>query len=272
MSGAPQPPAPSVVRFPDHPERRPAVVSGASSGIGRATARALAGARHPVVLGARRVERCEEVAAEIRSQGGDAVAVHLDLTDPGSTEAFVKAAQDAFGDVEILVSNAGDVAPAMALDIDPQRFATTLEVNLLGAHRLVALLAPGMVRRGRGDLVFVTSDAVRGPRPGASAYVASKWGLEGYARTLQMELEGTGVRASIVQPGQTLTGMGNDWDPGTTTEVLESWIRWGIARHPNLLRPESVAAAVLTSVSTPRGVHLTMIEVRPEAPVTGGEP
>ena len=168
MSGAPQPPAPSVVRFPDHPERRPAVVSGASSGIGRATARALAGARHPVVLGARRVERCEEVAAEIRSQGGDAVAVHLDLTDPGSTEAFVKAAQDAFGDVEILVSNAGDVAPAMALDIDPQRFATTLEVNLLGAHRLVALLAPGMVparpRRPRlRDLRRRTADRVRGP-------------------------------------------------------------------------------------------------------------
>ena len=98
-------------------------------------------------------------------------------------------------------------------------------------------------------------------------YVTSKWGLEGLARILQMELEGTGVRATIIQPGQTLTEMGSGWDADLAQEVLESWIHWGLARHNSFLRPESVGAAVLAAVSAPRGTHLAMIEVQPEAPV-----
>jgi NADP-dependent 3-hydroxy acid dehydrogenase YdfG len=83
-----------------------------------------------------------------------------------------------------------------------------------------------------------------------------------------MELEGTGVRASIVRPGPTMTGMGMTWSPEVTTEVLEEWVAWGHARHPYFLRPEDVAAAITTVVSTPRGAHLTLVEVQPEAKVT----
>jgi NAD(P)-dependent dehydrogenase (short-subunit alcohol dehydrogenase family) len=125
-----------------------------------------------------------------------------------------------------------------------------------------------MATRHRGDLVFVTSEVLRTPRPLTAAYVASKWGLEGFVRALQLELEGTGVRATIVQPGQTLTGMGTDWDPETTTAVLSEWIRFGVARHGHFLRPAAVAAAVLAAVSTPPGAHLTLIEVQPEAPIS----
>ena len=82
--------------------------------------------------------------------------------------------------------------------------------------------------RRRGDIVFVTSDVVERPRPAMAAYVTSKWGLEGYVRSLQMELEGTGVRATIVRPGPTLTGMGMDWDPAVTAEVIEQWADVGI--------------------------------------------
>ena len=95
-----------------------------------------------------------------------------------------------------------------------------LRVNLGGAHRLVRAFGPGMVERRRGDIVFVTSDVVAHPGPRMAAYVTSKWGLEGFVRALQMELEGTGVRATIVRPGPTLTGMGMDWDPEVTGEVL----------------------------------------------------
>ena len=86
--------------------------------------------------------------------------------------------------------------------------------------------------------MFVTSETVRHPRPGAAAYVTSKWGLEGLARALQMELEGTGVRATIIQPGQTLTEMGSQWEHEEAEALLESWIHWGLARHDNFLRPE----------------------------------
>jgi NADP-dependent 3-hydroxy acid dehydrogenase YdfG len=100
-----------VPRFVPHPERRVAVVTGASSGIGAAAAKSLAAAGHPVVLGARRTDRLDELAAAIRSVGGEAATAALDLTDDASIDAFAKTAQEAFGPVDVVVSNAGDVHP-----------------------------------------------------------------------------------------------------------------------------------------------------------------
>jgi len=265
-------------RFVAHPERRGSVVAGASSGIGAATAEALAAAGHPVVLGARRVEKCEEVAAGIRAAGGEAHVLRLDIAEAPSVEEFTRVAEEAVGPIDIVVVSAGHAEPGTALDTAPKDFAHTVEVNLLGAHRVVAALGPAMVQRHHGDLVFVSSDIVRAPRPLMAAYMASKWGLEGFVRALALELEGTGVRATIVRPGQTLTGMATDWDPDTTAEVLGEWVRFGTARHDHFLRPPAVAAAVLAAVSTPPGTHLPLIEVQPEAPVgwdddsTGGTP
>ncbi len=254
-------------RFPANPDVRPAVVTGASSGIGRATAVALAALGHPVVLGARRVAECEDAAAEIRDGGGEAVAVHLDLADDDSVERFAKAAVDTVGAVEIVVSNAGQNMAGAVLDTDAAALERVLSVNITGTHRLVRALLPAMVDRRRGDLVFVTSDVAERPRPTMAAYVTSKWGLEGYVRSLQMELEGSGVRATILRPGPTLTGMGMDWDPDVTAEVIEQWAAWGFARHGNFMRPAGVAAAVCAVVGLPRGVHTTVIELQPEAPI-----
>ncbi len=255
-------------KFVPHPERRPTVVAGASSGIGAATAEALAAAGHPVVLGARRVEKCEEVAGRIAAAGGEAHVHRLDLADPASVEEFARAAEKLAGPIDVMVTSAGHAYPGTALGTSPADFAHTVAVNLLGAHRLAAALGPAMVERHRGDLVFVSSEAVRTPRPMAAAYVASKFGLEGLVRALQLELEGTGVRATIVRPGQTLTGMGTDWEPELATEVLNEWVRFGVARHGHFLRPPAVAAAVVAAVSTPPGAHIPLIEVQPEAPVT----
>jgi NADP-dependent 3-hydroxy acid dehydrogenase YdfG len=254
------------------------VVTGASSGIGLATARALASRGHPVVLGARRAERCREIALEIGQGGGEAHGFGLDLADQGSIASFVDAAGAAVGDIDILICCAGQNVPDATIAGEPGAFAALMAVNLGGAHEMVGLLVPSMVGRHHGDIVFVTSENVRRPRPFNKAYVASKWGLEGYARTLQMELEGTGVRASIVQPGQTRSEMGSDWDPGATTEILDAWVHWGLARHGHFLGTDAVASAVVTAVEAPVGTHLTMIEVQPEAPVhrdpstSGGTP
>jgi NAD(P)-dependent dehydrogenase (short-subunit alcohol dehydrogenase family) len=261
-----------VARFDPHPGHRPAVVTGASSGIGEATALALAASGHPVVLGARRLERCREVATRVEEAGGQAVAVSLDLADPGSVARFAEAAAAAFGPVEVVVSNAGQIRPGRALDTSPEELEALLEVNVVGAHRLVLAFAPGMIERRRGDMVFLTSDVVERPRPVMAAYVASKWAIEGYARALQMEWEGTGVRASVVRPGPTVTGMGLDWSPEATDQVLAEWVRWGLARHPHFLRPASVAAAVLAAVSAERGAHFTVLEVQPEGPIAKEAP
>jgi NAD(P)-dependent dehydrogenase (short-subunit alcohol dehydrogenase family) len=258
-------------RFEPHPERRAAVVTGASSGHGLATAQALAAAGHPVVLGARRLDRLEEAAAKIVADGGEAIGVALDLTDDASIDAFAAAAEERLGPIEIVVSNAGEVLPATALGMAPEDFARQVQVNLLGAHRLLHRLGPPMVERRRGDIVFVTSDVVRVPRTYMAAYVTSKHALEGLARAMQMELEGSGVRVGIVRPGPSTTEQGAAWDAAVIEEVLADWGRWGIMRHPGYLRPADVARAVLTVVSTPRGTHLTLVEVEPEAPV-GGAP
>ncbi|GGO79623.1 SDR family oxidoreductase [Nonomuraea cavernae] len=252
-------------RFEPHPSRRPALVTGASSGIGAATATLLAARGHPVALGARRVERCRELAETLAKDGAEVFAHVLDVADSGSVERFVAASAAALGAPEIVVSGAGDVSAERVHELDSAGFAAQLQVHLVGAHRLVSQVVPGMVRNGRGDVVLVSSDVVRAPRPRMGAYVAAKNGLEGMARTMQMELEGTGVRVSIVRPGPTMTGMGMDWDPQTTGEVLEDWVRWGLARHPYFLKPENVAAVIAAVVETPRGTHLTLVEVQPEA-------
>jgi NADP-dependent 3-hydroxy acid dehydrogenase YdfG len=251
----------------DQPTRRPAVVTGASSGIGAATALALAAAGHPVALGARRADRCDEVADQIREAGGEATVHPLDLTDAESVGAFAKAVSADLGDIEVVISNAGAVAPGTIHEVEPERFARELDLNIVGAHRLVRAFVPGMVERRRGDFVFVSSDVAVRARPFMSSYAAGKWGLEGLAQAMQMELEGTGVRASIVRPGPTWSEMGSDWDADEAAKVLNAWVRFGLARHPHFLKASAIADAITTVVSAPRGVHLNLVEVSPEAPV-----
>lgn len=254
-------------RFDPHPQRRPAIVSGASSGIGAATAQALATAGHPVALGARRVRACEEIAATIRAGGGEAFAAPLDVTDGESVREFAAAAQDALGAIETVVSGAGTIEAALIHEQDPDAFAKQVDVHLVGAQRLVAELVPSMIQRQRGDFVFISSDVGRTYRPRMGGYVPAKAGLDGMVRAMQKELEGTGVRASIVRPGPTSTEMGTTWNDEAATAVLEDWVHWGLARHPYFLRASDVAAAITAVISTPRGSHLTLVEVEPEAPI-----
>jgi len=258
-------------RFDPHPDRRPAIVTGASSGIGAATASALAAAGHPVVLGARRVERCEELATAVRDAGGEALALPLDLTDGESITEFARRAESEMGPIEVLVSNAGDVQPITTVGAAPAEFTRQLQVNLLGAQALVHDVVPHMFTRRRGDVVFVTSEVAHTPRTHMAAYVASKAGLEGFARAMAMECEGTGVRVGIVRPGPSSTEQGTTWDEDTINEVIASWQAWGLLRHDGSLRPAEMAQAVLSVVSVPRGTRYAVLEVQPEAPVTRGD-
>ncbi len=243
------------------------MVTGASSGIGAETAWALAAAGFPVALGARRVERLEEIATAIRAAGGEAVAHPLDVTDTESVSVFAAKVAADLGDTEVVISNAGSVAPGTTHEVTSERFAREIDVNLVGAHRVVRAFVPGMVERRRGDLVFLSSDVAVRARPFMSAYSAGKWGLEGLAAAMQMELEGSGVRVSVVRPGPTWSEMGTDWDADQAAFVLNQWVRFGLARHPHFLRARALADAIITVVTAPRGVHLSSIDVNPEAPV-----
>ncbi len=136
----------------------------------------------------------------------------LDVASTESVEKFAAATSAGLGDAEVVVCNAGLLGPGSLLDAPTEQLAAEFDVNVLGAHRLVRVFGAGMVERQRGDLVFVSSDTALRARPFMRGYSATKSGLEGLVEALQMELEGSGVRASVVRPGPTWSEMGSDWD------------------------------------------------------------
>ena len=162
-----------MARFAPHPARRPAVIAGASSGIGAATATEMAARGFPVALGARRLEKCEELAAQIRADGGEAVAFSLDVTDAGSVKEFLRRTAEELGDIEILVAGAGDTFFGRLYEIDTEDFEAQIQIHLIGANRLATAVLPGMVSRQRGDVIVIGSDVALRQRPHMGAYGAA---------------------------------------------------------------------------------------------------
>ncbi|OBJ96940.1 short-chain dehydrogenase [Mycolicibacterium fortuitum] len=254
-------------RFDPLPDRRPALVAGASSGIGEATAIKLAANGFPVALGARRVEKLKEIVDKIRADGGEAVAVHLDVTDPDSVKAAVEQTTSELGDIEVLVAGAGDTNFGKLHEMSTDEFADQLQIHLVGANRMATAVLPGMLERQRGDLIFVGSDVALRQRPHMGAYGAAKAGLVAMVTNYQMELEGTGVRASLVHPGPTRTSMGWSLPAEKIGPALEDWAKWGQARHDYFMRASDLARAITFVAETPRGSFIANMELQPEAPL-----
>ena len=257
------------LRFPVQRDNsaRPALVTGASSGIGRASAEALAALGHPVVVGARRADRLDELVEKIREAGGEATACAVDVTDAESVAAFTAAAGEAYGDPEVLVSSAGTLKMARVWEMDPDDFAAQLDIHLISVHRLLHAVLPGMIDRRRGDVVLIGSDVAYTARPRSGAYVAAKAGLESMAHQARKELEGTGVRLGVVRPGPVMTEMGTEFDPETAEAVINDWVRHGFGRHPRMCKPADLARGVAAMVAMPRGAQITELEIQPEAPI-----
>ncbi|WP_273734413.1 SDR family oxidoreductase [Mycolicibacterium septicum] len=254
-------------RFAPLPDRRPALVAGASSGIGEATAIRLAANGFPVALGARRVEKLQEIVEKIRSNGGEAIAVHLDVTDPDSVKAAVEQTTSELGEIEVLVAGAGDTYFGKLDSISTEQFESQIQIHLVGANRVATAVLPGMIERQRGDLIFVGSDVALRQRPHMGAYGAAKAALVAMVTNYQMELEGTGVRASIVHPGPTKTSMGWSLPAELIGPALEDWAKWGQARHDYFLRADDLARAITFVAETPRGGFIANMELQPEAPL-----
>lgn len=249
------------------PADRPALVTGASSGIGRATAEALAAHGHPVVVGARRADRLDDLVRTITEAGGRATAHPVDVTDADSVARFVAAAGEPYGDPEILVSSAGTLKMARVWEMDPDDFSAQIDIHLRAVHRLLHAVLPGMIDRRRGDVVLIGSDVAYTARPRSGAYVAAKAGLEIMAKQAGRELEGTGVRLGVVRPGPVMTEMGTEFDQDTAEAVINEWVRHGFGRHPRMCKPAELARGVTAMVSMPRGAQITELEIQPEAPI-----
>jgi len=180
------------------------IVTGASSGIGEATARALhAAGAHPV-LAARRADRLRELGKELDG----ALAVPTDVTDPADRQALVRATLDRHGRIDGLVNNAGAGLLKLLVDIDPEEFSRLLQLNLVSALAMTQAVLPAMRGQGGGRIVNVSSGSIRVPAPTVAAYAASKAGLEMFSAVARMELAGDGIAVSTVLPSLTATEFG----------------------------------------------------------------
>ena len=191
---------------------RTALVTGASSGLGRHFARTLAVHGASVALAARRVERLEALADEIRDAGGTAYAVRMDVTDASSVVEGLDSVQAALGVPDILVNNSGIARPASTLDVTEEDWAGVVGTNLEGAWRVARGAAVRMVDAERpGTIVNVLSILAFGVARGLGSYAASKAGLLQLTRTMAMELARHRVRVNAIAPGYVLTEMNREF-------------------------------------------------------------
>jgi NADP-dependent 3-hydroxy acid dehydrogenase YdfG len=245
--------------MPERSECRVAIVTGASSGIGAAVASALAEAGLAVVLGARRVERLEAVAAAIEARGGSAQAKPTDVTDRREVEALATHALDRYGRIDVLVNNAGvmPLSPVDAMRVDD--WERMVDVNLKGVLFGVAAVLPTMLERGAGHIVNVGSLAGRRPFPGGSVYAATKFAVRALSWGMQLELSAAhGIRVTDVQPGVVDTELPDHIPDRARREAFRS--NWEERRS---LHPADVARAVVFAVTSPAHVNVNEILLRP---------
>ena len=228
-------------------------MTGASSGIGEATARLLAQNGHNVVLAARREDRLRSLAAEL---GEGTLAVPTDVTDPAACEALVSRAVESFGSVDILVANAGLGLYGSIPDGEPEDWRMMFEVNVLGVLYTTRAAVRHMLGRGSGDVVFVSSLAGRRvPRAEGTVYAATKHALTAVAEGLRMDVHGKGIRVINVEPGLVRTEFPESSYPSAQEYYAQ--------REFSPLLAEDIAQAVLYAVEQPPHVSVNEIVVRP---------
>lgn len=239
-----------------------ALVTGASSGIGAATARALAARGAAVALVARRRDRLEELAAEIGSSGGTALAVPADVTDTAQAGAAVAATVEAWGRLDTLVNNAGLLRMGPAVDAPLVDWSELVAVNVSGVLHVTHAALPHLVAaaadspRGVADIVTISSTGGRVARPGTAVYSLTKFGVNAFSEGIRQELIGARVRVGIVGPGTVDTEI-NDHLPAGAREAFDRNTA-GMVK----LRPDDVADAVLYMVTRDRRVAVNEILVR----------
>ncbi len=248
---------------------RTAVVTGATAGIGRAIAVALGALGWRVSIGARRADRLADAERAVEAAGGQALGHVLDVTVPDSVEAFFAAVERRWGCADVLVNNAGAARPGRLDRLSYADIRAAIETSLVGSLFATKRAIAALRERGRpGDLVFISSRSATESWANHLPYGASKAGVENAARTLRLELEGTGIRVALIRVGDTVgTEFSASWNPAEFGEHIAVWQRFALLRHGGVMQPEDVARAVVLAVTTRPGVQLEVIGVDAQAPV-----
>ena len=229
---------------------RTAVVTGASSGIGLATARALCEEGVRVAMVARTWQHLESAGASL---GGNALPIACDVSKPADVERAVAAIREAFSNApDFVINNAGLFTLGKLDTMSPESFAEVVNLNLVSPFRLVRAFLPEMLRREKGHIVTIGSEADHRVFPENGAYAASKYGARALHEVTLLELRGRGVRATLVSPGPVDTPLWDKIDPDN---------RKGFMPRASMLNPDNVAAAIIFAVSQPESVNVDEVRL-----------
>jgi NADP-dependent 3-hydroxy acid dehydrogenase YdfG len=230
------------------------LITGASSGIGEATARVLADAGMTVVLGARRTDRLERLASEITAAGGTARVSKLDVTDRADVAAFAQDAIETFGRVDVLVNNAGvmPLSPMASLKVD--EWEQMVDVNIKGVLWGIAAVLPTMNAQGAGHIVNIASIGGLQVSPTAAVYCATKFAVRAISDGLRQENDR--IRVTSVCPGVVESELANSISDETARREMASF-------RAVALRPEAIGRAILHAITQPADVDTTEIVIRP---------
>jgi NADP-dependent 3-hydroxy acid dehydrogenase YdfG len=235
-------------------EGKVVLVTGASSGIGQATALALSKAGARVAVGARRADRLKTLAEDAP---GEVLVLELDVTDRQSVQDAVEATIERFGAVDALVNNAGIMLSGMILGADTTEWTRMVETNLLGSMYAVHAALPHLLE-SKGAVVQISSTSGRTASAASGVYAATKFGITAFSEALRQEVTAQGVRVIVVEPGFVSTELASHiTDPGIQAMAKT------MAESMRTLQPEDIAGAVLYALTQPEHVAVNEILIRP---------
>ena len=238
---------------------RVAAITGASSGIGEATAATLARAGAAVSVAARRSDRITDLAERINDEGGHAIAIETDVTDEQQANAFVTRTKEELGRLDILVNNAGVMLLGPVIGADTSEWRRMIDVNLLGLLYCTHAALPIMGEQGSGHIVNVSSVAGRFATLGAAVYNMTKFGVNAFSEALRQEVVPANVKVSVIEPGMVDTEL---LSHNTHPMVLEAAKRMREEVGEPLVS-EDIAEAILYTVAGPDRVAVNEVLVRP---------
>lgn len=235
-----------------------AIVTGASSGIGEATAFALASVGAQVVIAARRADRLESLAKGIQEKGGQALSIVADVSDEAQTRSMVDKVKSELGRVDILVNNAGVMLLGPIDGADTQDWQRMVNTNVLGLMYATHAVLPLMKAQGSGHIVNISSVAGRTASANVGVYNATKWGVCAFSEALRQEVYKDKIRVTVIEPGAVATELTDHITHSATKERIESWVQ---SMTP--LESEDIAAAIIYAVTQPPRVNVNEILIRP---------
>ena len=233
------------------------VVTGASSGLGEATARLLTAQGATVVLGARRADRLQSLAKDIEARGGTALAVATDVTQPEQVKALVESAVRTYGRIDVMINNAGLMPQAPLDQLKVDEWERMIDVNIKGVLYGIAAALPHMQRQKAGHFINVSSVAGHRVGPGFAVYAATKYAVRALSEGLRQEVKPYNIRTTVISPGAVATELPNTITDSAAAERVRTFY------DQVALPADSFARAVVFAMSQPEEVDINGILYRP---------